>query len=346
MVVEDTDLYNGTGDWAVFRQTFGLTAQYPSGSLTQIHPASNFGEASCDSPGINEDDAEAAIDVEWASAAAPNAAIVMASCASTTNFGGFIALQNLLTNGSTLPSVVSISYGESETQYGAAGNFYVNVLYQTAAAMGVSIFVSSGDSAAAASDRGGVAAIYGIGVSGFASTPYNVAVGGTDFADYAAGTTGNYWSPTNNQYYNSALSYVPEIPWNDSCGSSILATFKGFSTAYGTTGLCNAFPEFSDTVGGSGGPSGCATGARSIDYAVSGTCAGYPKPAWQSISGNPSDGVRDIPDVALFASNGQWGHFYVVCYSDEETVVQARPRTGLDLAEPQFHRRLWPEFKR
>ena len=55
------------------------------------------------------------LDVEWASAAAPNAAIELASCAdTTTNFGGFIALQNILSNGGPVPAIVSISYGESE----------------------------------------------------------------------------------------------------------------------------------------------------------------------------------------------------------------------------------------
>ena len=50
---------------------------------------------------------------------------------------------------------------------------------------------------------------------------------------------------------------------------------------------------------------------------VGGTCAGYAKPSWQSgFIGNPSDGVRDIPDVSLFAANGVWGHYYVVCFSD------------------------------
>jgi len=49
---------------------------------------------------------------------------------------------------------------------------------------------------------------------------------------------------------------------------------------------------------------------------ISGTCAGYAKPSWQSAAGNPSDAVRDIPDVSLFAADGIWGHFYVTCYSD------------------------------
>jgi uncharacterized protein (TIGR03437 family) len=320
-VVEDTDLFNGTGDWQAFRQTFGLN-QYAHGNLMQVQPAGLVG-SSCVDPGINGDRSEAAIDVEWASAAAPDATIIMASCQSTTNFGGFIALLNMLTNGGPLPGIVSISYGESETQTGATQNNFINLLYQTAAAAGVSIFVSSGDSAAAGSDRDGVAAIYGIGVSSFASTPYDVAVGGTDFADYAAGTTTTFWNPVNGIYFDSAKSYIPEIPWNDSCGGVIAANFKGFTSGFGPQGYCNAFPSYSNTIGGSGGPSGCATGARSIDFAVSGTCAGYPKPAWQSIAGNPADGVRDLPDVALFASNGFWGHYYVVCLSSSVSCSNA-----------------------
>src|SRR5208283_1460043 len=41
-----------------------------------------------------------------------------------------------------------------------------------------------------------------------------------------------------------------------------------------------------------------------------------PKPSWQSLVGNPSDGVRDLPDVSLFAANGLWDHYYPFCYSD------------------------------
>jgi sugar lactone lactonase YvrE len=315
VVVEDTDLYSGTADWNTFRNTFGLN-QFTAGSLTQVHPSGGKG-GSCVDPGVNEDDTEAAIDVEWASAAAPNAAILMAACSNTTNFGGFIALQNMLTNGGALPGVVSVSYGESETQGGAALNAYINTLYQTAAAAGVSVFVSSGDSAAAGADRDGFAAVYGITVSGFASTVYNVAVGGTDFGDYVEGSTNRFWTTLNTTTYNSAKSYIPEIPWNDSCASSSLANFLGYNTAFGIAGFCNAEPGYASTIGGSGGPSGCATGSRTQDYAVSGTCAGYPKPSWQSIPGNPNDGVRDLPDVALFASNGFWGHYYVVCFSAE-----------------------------
>ena len=319
VVVEDTDLYNGTGDWDVFRNTFGLSLSYPFGSLTQVHPAPGAG-GTCSSPGINSDDGEAAIDVEWATAAAPNAAIVLASCADTTNFGGFIALQNMLTNGGPFPGIVSISYGSAETQNGAAGNSYVNTLYQMAAAQGVSVFVAAGDWAAALSDVGGTEASNGINVSGLASTIYDVAVGGTDFGDQASGTTSTFWNSTNGVYYDSARSYVPEIPWNDSCASVVLANYFGFSTTSGPAGFCNSLTSSNkyllNVTGGSGGPSGCATGIPSVPNVVSGTCAGYAKPAYQTIFGNPSDGVRDVPDIALFAANGIWSHYYAVCYSD------------------------------
>jgi hypothetical protein len=160
-------------------------------------------------------------------------------------------------------------------------------------------------------------------VSAFASTPYNVAVGGTDFGDTVDGANSQYWSATNNSVYDSALSYIPEIPWNDSCASQLLSTYFGYSTPYnsnGSPGFCNtslAEQNFLTVSAGSGGPSGCAIGAPSTRGVVSGTCQGYGKPDWQrGFPGNPDDAVRDIPDVSLFAANGIWGHYYVFCWSD------------------------------
>ncbi len=318
VVVEDSDVYS-TSDWSTFRTKLGLASAYPDGSLTQVHPKPGTG-GSCKDPGHNGDDAEAAIDVEWASATAPNAAIELASCADTaTNFGGFIALQNILSNGGPVPAIVSISYGESESYLGAAANSYINGLYQDAVTAGVSVFVSAGDQGAASTDYDESYATHGITVSGFTSTPYNVSVGGTDFGDTYAGTNSTYWSSTNGTTDGSALSYIPEIPWNDSCASELIADYVGYSQTYGSSGFCNSSTGdvFLNDVAGSGGPSGCATGTASTLGVVSGSCKGYPKPSWQSgLLGNPSDSVRDVPDVSLFAANGVWGHYYVVCFSD------------------------------
>ncbi|HMD97173.1 MAG TPA: choice-of-anchor D domain-containing protein [Terriglobia bacterium] len=322
VLIEDTDLYTTT-DWDTFRSVLGLASAYPLGSLTQVNPPSSPTN-NCIDPGVNDHDAEAAIDVEWASAGAPSATIELASCSDTeTTFGGFIALQNLLNASDTPPAIVSISYGESESLNGAAGNALINSLYQQAITEGVSVFVSSGDEGAVISDAGKAPATHGISVSALTSTPYNVSVGGTDFADTYEGATTTYWN-SNAANYGSALSYVPEIPWNDSCASVLIADFLNNDTlpTYGSTGLCNSTSYLDQdflltTVSGSGGPSGCATGAPDTDGVVSGTCAGYAKPLWQSgLIGNPSDGVRDIPDVSLFTANGVWGHYYVVCFSD------------------------------
>jgi subtilase family serine protease len=319
VVIEDTNLFSTT-DWTTFRSTFGLST-FTSGSLTTVHPAPPSGTNNCTNPGTNGDDGEAILDAEYASAAAPSATIEVASCEDTrTTFGGLIAVQNLINESKTPPAIMSISYGECEALNGATANAAYNSAYQQAVTEGVSVFVSAGDEGAASCDADEAKATHGIGVSGFASTQYNVAVGGTDFGDTDAGSNSTYWNTTNTSTFESAKSYIPEIPWNDSCAGVLLATFEGFATTYGTSGFCNSSTgeaDFLTTGAGSGGPSGCATGAASTSGVVSGTCKGYPKPSWQTgVVGIPADGVRDLPDVSLFASNGLWGHYYVFCWSD------------------------------
>ncbi len=315
-IIEDTNIYS-TSDWSTFRSTFGLNTYSTTATLTQVHPT---GSTTCTNPGtVKGNEVEAELDVEWASAGAPAANIQLASCKdTTTTFGGLIALQNLV-NGTTPPTIVSMSYGECEAENGATANAAYNTVYQQAVAEGTSVYVSAGDEGAASCDADLTNSTHGIGVSGFASTPYNVAVGGTDFGDTYAGTNSTYWNTTNTSVYGSAKSYVPEIPWNDSCASSLLASKEGYSATYGTSGFCNSTTgkaSYLTTASGSGGPSGCATGSPKTSGVVGGTCAGYAKPSWQSLVGNPSDGVRDLPDVSLFAANGVWGHYYVFCDSD------------------------------
>jgi subtilase family serine protease len=325
-VLEDTDLYDTT-DWGTFRSVLGLSG-YTSGSLNTIQPAPPSGPSNCTDPGATPDDIEATLDAEWASAAAPNAAIDVAACQDTqTTFGVLIAEQNLI-NGSAPPQIVSVSYGECEAANGAAANAATNAAAQQAVTEGVSVFVAAGDEGAASCDAGFSVATHGIGISANASTPYNVAVGGTDFADTYLGSAKTYWSTLNSSTYGSALSYIPEIPWNDTCAGSILAVYSGYAFGYGSNGYCGsgawqqleqdlALEDDAEISAGSGGPSGCATGATAQNFVVGGSCQGYAKPSWQAgVSGIPNDGVRDIPDVSLFAATGIWGHYYVTCFSD------------------------------
>ena len=112
--------------------------------------------------------------------------------------------------------------------------------------------------------------------------------------------------------------YVPEIPWNDSCASGLIATFLGYSSTYGSGGLCNSSDastyQLLDIFAGGGGPSGCATGGA---LGRGGTCAGLCQARLAiGLRGNPNDGVRDLPDVSMFGADGVWGNSYVICDSD------------------------------
>jgi subtilase family serine protease len=325
VAVGDSNVFGS--DLSTFRTKFGLTTF--GGTFTAIHPNS---AGNCTNPGTNGDDIESNLDVQMITAMAPGAHVEMASCAdgsSFATFGGLIAIQNLISVGSP-PPIISMSYGVCEVLSGAAANAAFNKAFQTAAAAGVSVFVSSGDNAASACARdftgGDSIALPGIGVTGWGETPYNVSVGGTDFEDLYNAVKGGppqstYWNASNSSTFGSAKSYIPEIPWNNSCAGFLLYDAEGFSTAFGANGFCNSSTgaNFLGTVGGSGGPSNCAKGAGkpSFLFTENTTCAGYAKPSWQSgIFGNPADSVRDVPDVSLFAANGLWGHFIIICYSD------------------------------
>ncbi len=324
-LVEDSNTYSN--DVATYRTTF---LSKWSGTVTTTHPS---GGATCTNPGTNSADGEADIDAEVASAMAPDAAIVVATCRnSLTTNGVLFAVENLV-NSATPPAIISQSYGECEAINGAAANAAFKTAFQTGAGAGVSIFVSAGDAGASgcapAFTGGSTEALSGIGITGWGETVYNVSVGGTDFEDAYNATNGNpvvpistYWNPpsSNTITDGSAKSYVPEVPWNDSCAGYLLYNYEGKTAGYGSSGEC-ATSTFRSTAAAAGGPSACATGGGQKDqtsYAVvDGTCAGYAKPSWQSgIFGNPADGVRDIPDISLFASNGMWGHYVTICFSD------------------------------
>jgi len=322
VVIEDSNI-SSTTDISKYRSTF--LSKWATPALVQSHPTGTGG--TCTNPGVNSDDVEVDLDAEIVSATAPMATVNVASCmdgATVATFGGLIALENLVSAGSP-PAIVSMSYGQCEAENGSAGNAAFYNAFQSAAAAGVSVFASSGDESATSCSANASSSTTGIGVSGWTSTPYNVSVGGTDFEDTYNASKGSptipvstYWSSTNLPTDGSAKSYIPEIPWNDSCAGFLLYNYEGASVGYGSSGFCNSGgTSFRTTGSGSGGPSGCATGAPSTSDIVSGTCAGWAKPSWQAgIFGNPSDGVRDIPDVSLFASNGLWGHYIIICDSD------------------------------
>jgi hypothetical protein len=260
-----------------------------------------------DDPGQNGAATEAYLDVEAAGGLAPQATVNLYVGADTLTTSGLLAAM-LRAVDDDVADVMSLSYGECEQDIGSSGNEFFYYVWQQAAAQGQSAFVSAGDGGSAGCDDfdSESEAVDGLAVSGFASTPYNTAVGGTDFyySYYAEGPTGTDLNNQLAQYWNltgtnspavSILSTIPEQPWNNSLGLNIEGDGYGI-------------------VAGSGGASSCAYG---VDDPVSGaydSCTGgYTKPTWQSGTGVPADGVRDIPDVSLFAANGVNFSFWPIC---------------------------------
>ncbi|MFY9732722.1 MAG: Ig-like domain repeat protein, partial [Candidatus Acidiferrales bacterium] len=290
-IVGETDV--DLVDLQKFRALFGITSNDP----TMIVDGPD--------PGLQPDEIESDLDLEWSSAIAPGAAIKFVVAATTdTTLGVDLAAQYIVDH--NVAPIVSESYGICEAALGTAGNQFFNQLWQQAAAQGMSVFLSSGDSGSAGCDRDNPAQ-FGLQVSGFASTPYTTTVGGTDFNDL--NNFAPFWNPTNDAHEASAKSYIPEMTWNNSCTNTEWSTVTGSTNAETN---CNN-PQISGAVvatGGSGGKSSCTTGSGQDIISCAG---GYAKPSWQTGTGVPNDGKRDIPDVSLFASNGFNGNFYVIC---------------------------------
>ncbi|HEY0199146.1 MAG TPA: protease pro-enzyme activation domain-containing protein [Rhodanobacter sp.] len=295
-VIEDADMV--AADWPNFVSQFNL-GQY-GGTFTVTHPA---GPSTCDAPPTPTaatESGETVLDAEWATAVAPGAAIVVASCADTGNdnfFGGVFAAGTNLINATTRPNIISASYGFGEYFTDTASKSAIDLMWAQADAEGISVFVSTGDSGSNPSFNGGVInGYYGnsaVDANSFATSANVTAVGGTDTADVLDGTTSQYFAPVASVVGGSALSYVPEIPWNQSCGNGVAVKALGYSSAID---FCNADlngdvdPALSPGIqseAGSGGPSSVVR-----------------KPAWQrQIFNAARDQSRDLPDVALFAGS-------------------------------------------
>jgi hypothetical protein len=299
-IVGDSDIV--PADWAAFWNMFGVAT--PKGTLNIIHDGP--------APGINGDESEADIDTQWSSAVAKGATIdFVVSEGTETTFGVDLSAEYIVDN--NLAPVMSESFGTCELFVGTTGNTFYNALWQQASAQGITVFISSGDQGSAGCDRGAADATFGLAVSGFESTPFNVSVGGTDFNDLT--DSASFWNTTNNANQANAKGYIPEMTWNDTCTNSEIFPFTGTTTAEQT---CNNFQVqqdgFLSVTGGSGGVSNCTSSTGGLQSSCTG---GYPKPSWQVAPGVPSDGKRDVPDVSLFASNGFNGTGYMVCQSDQ-----------------------------
>jgi len=236
----------GLSDVQKFRTYFSLPANDPQLTLAAGSP----------DPGPNGahpgDCGEAYLDVDWSGGIASGATI---DYVYATNV--FDAVQYAITH--NVAPIVTMSFGGCEQSQGQNALAAFESIAQQANAQGITWLASSGDAGAASCDVAFSSAkneaSNGLAVTFPASIPEVTGVGGTAFND----STGVYWNSANGAGYLSALSYIPEIGWNES------------------------------------GPEGLASSGGGLSVF-------YPKPAWQTGPGVPSQNQRAVPDVALTAA--------------------------------------------
>ena len=213
------------------------------------------------------DEGESEIDIEYAGGTASGASIQFVYTGDGSNNGVFDSVIYAVTQ--DLAPIITMSYGGCETDYTTYASQTFEPYLRQANAQGQTVLVSAGDEDAATCDvvdsTSGTAMIASEGatVSYPASSPYVTAVGGTRFSE----GSGTYWNSTNNSFGGSATGYIPEIVWNE------------------TSDPTNVSQNGGDIVGTGGGAS-----------------ALFGKPSWQIGTGVPTDGARDLPDVAFNAA--------------------------------------------
>jgi subtilase family serine protease len=294
-IVNDSNI--NIADAHNFRSLFGLPTKDPIVILAGADPHTNG------------DEIEADIDTQWTGAVAKNATIDLVIAADTnTSLGLDLAAQFAVQH--NVAPILSESFGNCESALGTATNQFFNNLWMQAATQGITVLVSTGDSGAADCENPNPnlttpqPAKTGAAVSGIASTPFNTAIGGTDFNQF--NTQANFWNPTpttsaTGQTQLTAKGYIPENVWNDSCTNATFIAAGFDSTILNACNDKSVTPSFIVPVGSGGGISTL-----------------YSKPTWQTAL-TPGDGQRDVPDVSLFAGAGLVGSFYVICQQDQDT---------------------------
>jgi len=268
-----------TTDIDAFRSAAGLPGR-TSTNFQQIQVPSTGTAVAC-----TGDETEADLDLEWSEGVAKNATtkFVYAGIGSGTTCNNrtsnvFDALQYAITN--NVAPIISISYGNCEANLGTSFVLTMQQWAQQANVQGQTISGPAGDSGAADCDVGN-SATQGFAVDVPASIPEVTGVGGSEFTGDAPATVSNGCA--------LATTY-----WKTECNPTDPA---------GTAISYIAEQAWDDTTATSGLSAG-GGGASTI----------FSKPSWQSGTGVPGDGKRDVPDIALNASNAH--DSYLICSQD------------------------------
>jgi uncharacterized protein (TIGR03437 family) len=195
-----------------FRNFFNLSANDPQVMLV----------ANATDPGISKSDlAEADLDIELAGAVARNASIVYVYSDDVEVSAQYAVDQNIA-------PVLSMSYGLCEAETPSSDARAQRTLAQQANAQGITWIAASGDSGAADCYDPTSRISFGLSVDLPGAIPEVTSIGGTEFNE----GSGSYWNSSNNANHASALSYIPEVAWNDSAIDGSPSASGGGASVY------------------------------------------------------------------------------------------------------------------
>ena len=218
--------YNGTGqkiaiagqtriilsDLQQFRTRFVLPAGDPQ--LILVPNTQDPGTSTNDLP-------EADLDLEWAGATAPHAALIYVYSYDVTDAVQYIIDQNLA-------PVLSLSYGLCEPLTLRSDILTLQSWARQANAQGMTWVTASGDSGGADCLASSTSSGAGLAVDTPADIPEVTGIGGTTFSE----GSGKYWNATSAANGGSATAYIPETVWNDSTAGNPAASGGGASTVF------------------------------------------------------------------------------------------------------------------
>lgn len=199
-------------DIALFHQDFGGNANL----IMTLVPYT--GDAAVLS---DDDEGESDLDIEYSGAIAQDATVNFVFVGGDGYSSAFDAMQYAIQY--DIAPIISISYGSCELFEGQIDADIYGFYMDEAAAQGQTLIAASGDAGATACDQGGSIAFEGLSVQFPSDSPDVTGVGGTEFNE----GSGTYWSSTNDGTGGSALTYIPEMVWNDDATAPTLAASGG-----------------------------------------------------------------------------------------------------------------------
>jgi subtilase family serine protease len=244
-----------------FRSIFGLPINDPQVVLDGPDPGDLLGS----------DEVEAVLDATWSGAVAPNAAVKLVVSEDTNAVDG-LDLSEIYIIDNDLADVMTESFSSCEMNFSTGGAPFYSAVAEQAAAQGITYLVASGDGGPDGCDDPSTVPTIpsAASVNLLAATPFTVAVGGTQFNDTASPSM--YWQTSNGANSLSAMSYIPENVWNESCTVAQV------------------------------GQAGCP--GAGLWSSGGGQSSFFTKPPWQSgVTGIPPANSRFVPDVSLTAAD-------------------------------------------